>query len=170
MRKVLFLDIDGVVLSGEEWYRMGNNRYYLPPEKIDMVRTACDRSGAVVVVSSTWRYSEETRSALINAGLVLHPDWRTPRAKLGDSGLLIAVTRGTEIAQWLAEHPEISTYAIVDDDSDMLPEQFSRFVHTSSQEGLQQSHVDRIVGILNNARPTPPPPIQSVDQNQGEGL
>jgi hypothetical protein len=31
--------------------------------------------------------------------------------------------RGEEIKAWLHQHPEVTRYAIVDDDSDMLPEQ-----------------------------------------------
>jgi hypothetical protein len=147
MLKVLFLDIDGVVLSGEELQRTRNNRY-LPPDKIAMVKAVCDRVGAVVVVSSTWRYSEETRDQFTSVGLSLHSDWRTPRAKVRESGLLIAATRGGEIASWLADHPEVASWAIVDDDSDMLPEQLARFVKTGFQKGLQAHHCARLCEIL----------------------
>jgi hypothetical protein len=146
MLKVLFLDIDGVVLSGRELRRTRNSRY-LPPEKIAHIAEVCKRAGAVVVVSSTWRYSDETRDALLALGLPLHPDWRTDMPKMQGS-LYIGARRGSEIAEWLDRHPETASYAIVDDDSDMLPEQLSRFVQTPFDEGIRSEHVERLVSIL----------------------
>jgi len=144
---VLFLDIDGVVLSGEELWASQNNRY-LPPHKVAMVKEVCDRSGAVVVVSSTWRFSESTESDLRNAGLCLHRDWRTPMSgRIGS--IFVGRCRGEEIAAWLADHPEVESWAIVDDDSDMLAAQFDRFVRTPFVTGIDRSHVDRLVSILN---------------------
>jgi hypothetical protein len=149
MLKVLFLDIDGVVLDGQNLRQARNNRY-LPPEKIALVKEVCDRAGACVVVSSTWRYSEDTKDALMAAGLALHPDWRTVRAKVVGS-LYLAEGRGSEIKEWLDRHPETSAYAIVDDDSDMLREQLPRFVKTQFEEGITPGHVSALVRMLNPA-------------------
>jgi hypothetical protein len=144
--KVLFLDIDGVVLSGQDLWNTGNNRY-LPPEKIALIAEVCEKAGAVIVVSSTWRFSDDTFGALQSLGLPLHPDWRTAMPKM--QGLIwIAEGRGHEIADWLARHPETSAYAIVDDDSDMLPAQAAHFVQTPFEVGIQQSHADALVAIL----------------------
>ena len=146
MIRVLFLDIDGVVLSGQELWRTRNNRY-LPPEKIALVKEICDRAGAVVVVSSTWRYSDDTASQLRHAGLTLHGDWRTPTA-LMKGALLIADRRGKEIQDWLDEHPEVSSYVILDDDSDMLPHQLPRFIRTEFETGLQPQQVNEAVSAF----------------------
>jgi hypothetical protein len=147
MLKVLFLDIDGVVLSGEELWRTGNNRY-LPPEKIALVNDVCERTGACVVVSSTWRRFDECADLLRFAGLRhIHKDWRTSLE--GREGILFkGEVRGEQIKRWLAEHPETCAYAIVDDDSDMLPEQMGRFVKTAFPTGLEQSHADALVECL----------------------
>lgn len=150
MNRVLFLDIDGVVLSGRELWRTHNNRY-LPPEKIALVKEVCDRTGAIVVVSSTWRYSDETKDALAFAGLHLHSDWRTPTALMRGS-LFIADRRGAEIQQWLNRHPEVDGYAIVDDDGDMLPHQLSRFVQTPFEDGIDRPHVEALVTCLSAAQ------------------
>lgn len=147
MLRVLFLDIDGVVLHGQALWATKNPRH-LPPEKIALVKNVCDRSAAVVVVSSTWRYSDETRDMLLFAGLTLHPDWRTPH-RLDKIGSVIAgQRRGAEIQQWLDAHPEVSSYAIVDDDSDMLPGQMARFVKTTFEEGICREHVERLCTVL----------------------
>lgn len=149
MPPVLFLDMDGVVLSGQELWRTHNNRY-VPLEKIALVRSVCEQTGAVVTVSSTWRYSDETADLLRFHDIPLHSDWRTPFPK--QTGNVIAgATRGSEIAKWLARHPEVTNYAIIDDDSDMLPEQKHRFVQTSFETGIEQQHADMLVTLLKSA-------------------
>lgn len=145
MLKVLFLDIDGVLLN-EQDYRTNGSRV-IPQERVDLIKQACDRTGAVIVVSSTWRYSDETRDRLTMMGLSLHPDWRTIRSRV-EGALIMAEIRGDEIKQWLDAHPEVASFAIVDDDSDMRPEQMSRFVQTQFSTGVTPAHVERLVAIL----------------------
>lgn len=53
--------------------------------------------------------------------------------------------RGLEIADWLREHPEVTKYAIIDDDNDFLPDQRPNLFRTHWQSGLQDEHVDKIV-------------------------
>lgn len=150
MLKVLFLDIDGVILSGEELHARGNHRY-LPPSKIALIQQVCDRSGAVIVVSSTWRAFDETPALLRMAGLqaAIHQEWRTDQEHRSTSGLYVGEARGHQIKRWLDAHPETASYAIVDDDSDMLPEQMPRLVKTPFQTGIEQAHVDQLVTLLN---------------------
>jgi len=146
MGRILFLDIDGVVLSGEELWRTGDHRY-LPPEKIALVNEVCARTGAEVVVSSTWRSFDYCQDMLLRAGICLHRDWRTElESKTGS--IIIGCRRGEQIKRWLHWHPEISSYAIVDDDSDMLPEQMERFVKTPFTTGIDREHVEGLVEIL----------------------
>lgn len=147
--KVLFLDIDGVVLSGEELWATGNNRY-LPPAKIALVNEVLRRTGSLVVVSSTWRCFDECLDLLRAAGLTaIHRDWRTDRESRTTGGLYIGEVRGHQIKRWLDAHPEVDSYAIVDDDADMLPEQMPRFVQTPFVTGIGQEHVERLARMLN---------------------
>lgn len=139
--RVLFLDIDGVILSGEELWASGNPRY-LPPHKVELLNEVIERTGAVVVVSSTWRHDRETPSLLRKAGFRgrFHDDWRTERFS--------TAFRGAEIAEWLTRHPEVERYAILDDDSDMLENQRPFFVQTRFTVGLMREHVEALVDIL----------------------
>ena len=57
--------------------------------------------------------------------------------------------RGTEIKRWLDDHPEVTHYVILDDDNDMLEEQFEHFVQTSWTEGLNEECSDKAIEILN---------------------
>jgi hypothetical protein len=58
------------------------------------------------------------------------------------------IQRGWEINEWLKEHKEVSSYVIIDDDSDMA-DLMPHLVKTSFDEGLTQAHVDRAIQILN---------------------
>ncbi len=68
--KILFLDIDGVVLSGEELWASSRTQphRWLPPHKFEAVDEVLARTGAVVVVSSTWRIHEDCRESFAAAG------------------------------------------------------------------------------------------------------
>jgi hypothetical protein len=107
-----------------------------------------DRTGATVVVSSAWRIGpyrgpRGCRAMLRERGVKarFHRDWRTKRAW--------SSMRGNEIAEWLSRHPEVTSWAIVDDDGDMLPDQRARFVQTSGFDGLTRSKAERLIAILN---------------------
>ena len=148
MTRILFLDIDGVVLHGEALWASGDHRH-LPPEKIELVAEVCRRAGAAIVVSSTWRAFEETEHRLRGLGLPVHHDWRTGLEYRSASGLYIGEVRGNQIERWLTAHPETESYAIVDDDSDMLPHQMPRFVKTPFNTGIDCEHVEALIVILN---------------------
>ncbi len=154
MTRALFLDIDGVVLHGEALW--ANHRRYLPAEKIELVAEVCQRAGAVIVVSSTWRAWPETEDRLRSLGLPLHHDWRTDLEWCSENGLFMGELRGNQIERWLRAHPETESYAIVDDDSDMLAHQMARFIKTPFATGIDREHVEALVAILNTLKePTP---------------
>lgn len=65
--------------------------------------------------------------------------WRTPEGT--------RLFRGDEVQAWLAEHPEVSSFAILDDESDLAP-LMHRLVKTSMERGLQAHHVDQVCALL----------------------
>lgn len=106
------------------------------PVATEVVRKCCE-TGVKIVVTSTWRIGVELsndESALVSS-LIKHrlydhlflPDWKTP---------YLGTKRGLEIADWLRSHPEVVDYRILDDDSDMLEEQTSRFIQTHCHDGI----------------------------------
>lgn len=129
--KVLFLDIDGVLNSAKTCCAFGG--YPMSMEHIAafdqaairLLQRLCDSAGVQVVLSSSWRNDKDWATYGQALGLPIID--RTP-SSMGP--------RGREIQTWLDAHPEVEQYAIVDDDSDMLPEQAPRFVHTNGDEGL----------------------------------
>ncbi|ARP53658.1 hypothetical protein ALFP_1771 [Alcaligenes faecalis] len=150
--KVIFLDIDGVLnsnrsakaLGGMPWPGKAKDRdwHLFDPVAVGLLQKACEETGAVCVLSSSWRMGMDSqdvsqlaeRLGVRIVGLTRDTSYSEPR--------------GDQIADWLSDHPEVSRYAIVDDDADMLDEQKEFFVKTSFREGLLFEHYMRLVSIL----------------------
>lgn len=152
--RILFLDIDGVLLSGNHLHDPGNRHRppgWLPRAPVELLDNACSMLGLTVVVSSTWRMFGNCRELLELAGFNgrFHDDWCTGYMSNPDPKKLIhGGRRGLEIADWLTRHPETVAYIIIDDDSDMMPEQRPHFLQTKFQDGLQPWHISVIQKIL----------------------
>jgi HAD domain in Swiss Army Knife RNA repair proteins len=140
-RRVIFLDIDGVLAPIRRWDRYGD----LDPACIQVLNEIVTRGGADVVVSSTWRYGKTVAElqAMLDAegftGLVLD---KTPTGAPG-------ADRGEEIAAWLTEHA-VSGYVILDDHVDM-GQLRAHLVQTQPAQGLQPADATRALALL--ARP-----------------
>ena len=174
--KVLFLDIDGV-LNSENWfayriYCVKNNMVNILMNFVDTddrnikhkLTTLDDRAianlnriveetGCKVVLSSSWRSSIEsenifTQNLLKLKGFKYEFYDATPRLWFSD----FSIRRGEEIKFWLdkeSEKHEIESFVILDDDSDMLPEQMNNFIHVDGQVGLTDRDVLTAIEILN---------------------
>lgn len=161
---ILFLDVDGVLNSadfidrmvvygqihGKSWTDDGGN-HFIDPEAVKRVIHLCNNKDVKVVISSSWRYFDLPTTIESFKGyrdlvpLIPYIVGVTPRLKSGH--------RGTEIAQWLSEHPEVERYVIVDDDTDMTEEQMNgHFVQTDFDEGLDYQRVKQIRELFNQQR------------------
>lgn len=151
MTSVLFLDVDGV-LNHRAIFQPSRSGSPLCPTAIRRLRGVVSVTGCRVVLSSTWRVLPHHVEQLRAAGGFPspHDDWRTIEMPLEvRNGIVVTIhQRGDEIAEWLSRHPEVERYAIVDDDSDMLPHQLPFFVQTSFDTGLLDEHAARLVAIL----------------------
>jgi Swiss Army Knife RNA repair-like protein len=140
-RRVVFLDIDGVLAPILHWDRYGD----LDLACIQVLNEIVAGAGADVVVSSTWRHGKtvtELQEMLEAAGFIGCVIDKTPVGQLG-------ADRGDEIAAWLAEHP-VGGYVIIDDHADM-GQLRSRLVLTHPARGLQPADVPRAIEILERA-------------------
>lgn len=138
-KKVLFLDIDGV-LNNSASLAEG---VHIIPEKCLLVRDVCWRTGAKIVISSTWR-SDRSLDELQRIFRLM-----------GLGGLIVDVTpwhkegpRGDEIAHWLRDNTKTRQYAIIDDDADMLEKQMPYFVKTEFRVGISTFERDKLIDIL----------------------
>jgi hypothetical protein len=142
-RRVIFLDIDGVLAPIRRWDRYGD----LDPACIQVLNEIVASGGADVVVSSTWRHGktvaelQEMLEAQGFAGRVLD---KTP-SDLPGAG------RGEEIAAWLADQA-VGGYVIIDDHADM-GELRTHLVQTHPAHGLRPADVARAIAMLMTSGP-----------------
>jgi HAD domain in Swiss Army Knife RNA repair proteins len=137
-RRVIFLDIDGVLAPIRRWDRYGD----LDPACIRVLNEIVADGGADVVVSSTWRHGKtiaELQDMLQAEGFAGCVVDKTPADIPGAS-------RGDEIAAWLEEHA-VSGYVIIDDHADM-GELRTHLVQTHPAHGLQPADASRAIEML----------------------
>lgn len=143
-KKVIFLDIDGVMNSHDTCtdHELGLVSW-LDARNIAILNEIAQATGAVVVVSSTWRLTmpfAELCATFAAAGCVAEVLDVTPD--------IDARQRDLEIQAWLvakAEPP--SRYVILDDDRDMpaLPE---KLVKTCPSRGLSRGDISAVLALL----------------------
>jgi hypothetical protein len=115
------------------------------PQKWEWLSEWCNETDTKICISSTWKNHFGIKDKRI-------PEkWEDALVKLGfKPGTYVGITetyrtlRGDEIKDWLDKHPAVTDYAILDDDSDMLPEQFIKFHHCDPWFGLSPNHLYRI--------------------------
>lgn len=115
-------------------------------QKWEWLSEWCNETGTKICISSTWKHHFGKED------YVSTPEkWEDALVKLGfNKGTYVGITgdrrtlRGDEIKDWLDKHPEVEDYAILDDDSDMLNEQFSKFHHCDGWFGMSPNHLYRI--------------------------
>lgn len=149
MRKIIFLDIDGVL--ADENFLMGGQGF-IDPEKIKLLNQLSD---AEIVISSSWGEDDgDTEKSLRECGLEL------PIIGYTRHFYLDYLCRGNEIDRWLNEEFHDTTkfggydssryqYVILDDDEDMLRGQDAHFIHLDRRYALCQEHIDLAKDILN---------------------
>lgn len=150
--KVIFLDIDGVLNHQKhyEWLLLTDEptpmqRTYpyteINPGSCRLLNEIIQETGAKIVVSSSWRLDGEAR---LNS---LFKYFGLPR--IYDITPCLNTDRGIEIGAWLAAHPEVTHYVILDDDEDMNAEQMPFFIKTNPYEdGLNEDVKERAIQIL----------------------
>ncbi len=147
-RRVIFLDIDGVLAPIRRWDRYGD----IEPACMDVLNEIVAASGADVVVSSTHRHGKtvaELHELLRAEGLTGRVVDKTPAGPPG-------AERGDEIAAWLDAHP-VAGYVIIDDHLDMGRLRPS-LVQTHPAQGLRPADAARALAILMAQLPGLPVP------------
>lgn len=158
MTKVLFLDIDGVVNSSLDFAHPPKGQkapYIIVPDKVKLITEVVDKTGSRIVLSSTWRNIPSAvdfiEVAFPDISSRYHPDWKTIRGQVDSPAHEWRASRGHEIKEWLSRHPEVTRYAIVDDDAeDIRPIYPLNLVQTTWFKGIQPEHAKRLIGLLND--------------------
>lgn len=131
--KVLFLDIDGVVNSRNTT----NFKQLWPLDRYMafLVGKIKLNTGCEVVLSSSWRHHPDGVK-VVEASIVPVLDI-TPT---------VGNFRGDEINAWLDRHPEVTRYAILDDDSDFYP--YHPLFKTTFENGLTDEIAEAVTNWL----------------------
>lgn len=143
-RKIIFLDIDGVMNSVDVRVRDPRGLVdFLEPACVATLNTIIAATGAVVVISSMWRLSTP------------FPELVASFAAVGCTAQIVDITpdidpreRHREVAAWLAEQAEPPhRFVVIDDDFDM-PDFPDRLVRTRKHFGLGARELPAVLALL----------------------
>lgn len=154
--KAIFLDVDGVLndenfiiscvnLLGKIGFHKLRNGYQetpLNPKSCERIRKLALRTGAAIILSSTWRLKPQSINTVEECLCYNIYDITIPQ--------ITGQKRGKEIKTYLEKHPEITQYVIIDDDIDMLPSQKSNFCHVNRKIGFSEVDYKFCVEVLND--------------------
>jgi hypothetical protein len=162
--KVLFLDIDGVIVTNHHLSGLERNMQpwrdeagyaHFCPRCLAHVEELVARTGASVVLSSTWRFFLEdldgVRRFFRSRNIAFEIHDVTPLVDYYPGKPSRNADRGREIAAWLEAHPEATRYCILDDDPRILPEQRPYWVRTTFHYGFTRAKLDAALRILGEA-------------------
>lgn len=147
--KVLFLDIDGV-LNSEASFRMEHRRKNVRTQDA-LSAVACSNlqyileqdSSVRIVVSSTWRLLH----TLVELQNILNAYGVEAARVIGKTPAVMSRDRAHEIGMWLEDNPNVTKFAVLDDDSDVkalnvIPN--SLVMQTSFEDGLLLSQAKKV--------------------------
>lgn len=141
--KVLFLDIDGV-LNCKDTVNRYDGFIGIDPYLVAIFNRIIFATDAKIVLSSTWRLAKFSRDEVRRRVM----DFIDVTPRLSKPGDMSSTGRGLEINAWLKEHPEVKKYAILDDDSDFLPDQ--PLFQTTWEKGLTDEIANKVIKHLNS--------------------
>jgi len=140
--KLIFLDIDGVMNHRD--YMVRSRLHHLQefcPIAVRNLREIIKRTGAMVVISSTWRKFKDIDKVMFCYDLDQYVVGKTP--------ILEDEIRGKEIQQYIDNSDfEVEQFIIIDDDADMgalLP----RLIQCKGYSGLTDERREEAIEMLN---------------------
>lgn len=167
--KIVFLDVDGVLNCAKYLRETARGDLVgIDPFRVALLHRILEATGAVVVVSSSWRLGDENL-AMVRKACDPHYRDRTPtlrdafyRPETRDTIPYLNIPRGAEITTWLFNHPEVVRYAILDDERDAGLGHGDNFFKTEwNGDGLNEDTVARVIAHLNVQTETPDAIIQT---------
>lgn len=137
--KILFLDVDGVLNSQDTMTKDPSAFFPIDAYMAFLVGRIQLNTGCQIVLSSSWRHNEES---------VSHIEKRVSQL-FGMTPDLPGKSRGDEITEWLSHHPDVSNYAILDDDMDAGIGHGRHFFKTTFLNGLTTEIGEEVTQFLN---------------------
>jgi HAD domain in Swiss Army Knife RNA repair proteins len=132
---VIFLDIDGV-LNSDATPNPRKFPYIVDPGLLGIFKDLVRRTGATVVLSSSWRTDP--------VGLLAAKFYAVPFMDVCPD--LPGVSRCEEMLQWLSAHQEVHRFVVIDDESDCLDD--LPLFQPSARTGITTEIADGVVEYL----------------------
>jgi hypothetical protein len=156
--KVLFLDIDGVLNSQE--FLQNNKNEPIDRRNVSVLKNIIDKTGAVIVMSSAWRfwfddnlapeegYSQYLYDILSEFGIKIFsktPDFSTKEIR---DKKTFSHVKAKEILAWLNENTSFDKYVVIDD-LDLLNEEVNaHLVRTNGEVGITEEDAIRVIDMI----------------------
>lgn len=165
MKRIIFLDIDGVLNSNfwrDTHHKEISDGTLIDAEKVRLLSMLVKKTGARIVLHSGWKYwfdkelkplrpeAERLRVMLEKEGLSLEditPDHSTEEIRASKKFSLV---KAGEILAWLAEQGDVSGWIVIDDLDLHSPEIERHQVKTDPGIGLTLSDVLKAERMLQN--------------------
>jgi len=150
MKKLIFLDVDGVLNIMSNSYRTFMKPYgqHIEPHLVQRLNYLIDKTNADVVVSSAWRvHMDDLETQMVEQGF---KHWHRVIGATPYGGS----NRGDQIKKWLEENEYYGLYCVLEDEpSDICGNKCRAIsamyvVHVDMAEGLSENDVSRAIGIL----------------------
>ena len=169
MRKIIFLDFDGV-LNTENYNlvlkrkgKICQDEYgaLFDPNAVKQLKSIIDATNADIVVESSWKYHgldamKELWEVRNLPGRVIDitpssvSDEYLSNVNLDNLDASMLHCKGLEISSWLSEKGQSNTrYVIIDDEYVILDSQLPHFILTNSYEGITEEQANQAISILN---------------------
>lgn len=149
--KVIFLDIDGVLNSFAYNLYRKDGETSIDHTRLPLLKRIVDETGAVIVLSSSWRlHWERDGQSWHVGGHYMDGEFATVGLTLYDKTPVLG-NRADEISAWLRANPSTKSFVIIDD----MVCNWGRLAHNLVQtdyrigRGLEEEHVKRAIEILN---------------------
>ncbi len=139
---LVFLDFDGVLNTAHSRAHLGT-KYGLSPDSIQLLNEIQQESGALIVITSSWRKHWTLRENI----LALEKSGCTAGNVVGRTSTA-GKNRGRQVDSWLKNVPfPVSSFVILDDRSDMATHK-DHLVQINPETGLQRPDVASALQIL----------------------
>lgn len=166
MKKIIFLDIDGVLNTEKhnislKKQKKSSDKYGLlfDPNTIKHLETIIESTHADIVIMSSWKFlgldsiqemwkSRNLPGKVIDITPSNVSDDFLLNNDLEDIDLANLYLKGVEIESWLSKFSKNIKYVIIDDENVVLNSQLASFIKTNPYDGLTEELSKKAISIL----------------------
>jgi hypothetical protein len=154
MNKIIFADVDGVLNTWTSQRRLNccHELTFVDTRKVLRLREIVERTGAQIVLSSSWRTGDHPKAFWLEAEALreLRREFIRLRCPLwvDSTPILERSPRQKEICAWLWLHPEVANFVILDDVGEELTFYRDHLVLTDPRVGLNKERAELAIKML----------------------